>query len=322
VTTRDKRPDGEQVNPREDALDETMLERDGQALAAEAAQARQTASRQKALARRLAADKGRLKREGAAARSSAADAFAQRRANGADRGRPAFILQEDPDLAQGLSDEQRYVATDQLRARVITVPGPRWYPAAFDPDHVYGLLVLDGLVGRRLVLRRAVAIELLGTGDIVRPWDESSLCEVVPGELEWQVLAPARLAVLDAQITRVLARWPELNIAFSARLLRRVRAATYLTAVSHLPRVEERLLAMFWHVASRWGRVTPRGVSVPLRLTHQVLGELVGAQRPSVTLALRRLQAQGRLRRAPDGTYLLTGAPPSGDDDAPSADET
>lgn len=58
---------------------------------------------------------------------------------------------------------------------------------------------------------------------------------------------------------------------------------------------------MLWHLADRWGRVTPDGVIVPLKLTHEALGRLVGAQRPTVTLALGELVASGRVTRALTG---------------------
>jgi CRP/FNR family cyclic AMP-dependent transcriptional regulator len=67
---------------------------------------------------------------------------------------------------------------------------------------------------------------------------------------------------------------------------------------------------MMWYLADRWGKVTPDGVHLPLRLTHQTLGRLVGAQRPSVTTALKQLAAEGRLTREGDGTWMLHGDPP------------
>jgi hypothetical protein len=50
------------------------------------------------------------------------------------------------------------------------------------------------------------------------------------------------------------------------------------------------------------------GVNVRLRLSHEVLGHLVGAQRASVTTALRHIGESGRLARRTDGTWLLRGA--------------
>jgi CRP-like cAMP-binding protein len=67
------------------------------------------------------------------------------------------------------------------------------------------------------------------------------------------------------------------------------------------------VLATLRHLAIRWGRVTPNGVRIPFRLTHEVLGEIIGAQRPSVTSGLAQLEQRGLLRRAADRTFVLMG---------------
>lgn len=228
---------------------------------------------------------------------------------GAARQEYASLLLEDPDLGRGLSEEDARAAAHLLRAPVIAVGGPVWQPRSYDGELVFGLLILDGLIGRRLRVGSAVSMELLGPGDVVRPWEESVHWTLVEPELDWCVFAPARLALLDERVTQVIARRPQLVIAFSGRLLRRARSASYLSAITHLTRVEDRLLATLWHLASTWGRVTPLGVRLPFRLTHQVLGEIVGAQRPSVSASLQRLQARGQLERGADGTLMLTGSP-------------
>jgi DNA-binding GntR family transcriptional regulator len=48
-----------------------------------------------------------------------------------------------------------------------------------------------------------------------------------------------------------------------------------------------------------------------VRLTHELLGGLVGAQRAPVTRALGRLRNAGVIRRRQDGSWLLQGEPPS-----------
>jgi CRP/FNR family cyclic AMP-dependent transcriptional regulator len=219
----------------------------------------------------------------------------------------AYILDEEPDLADGLSAEDRHVAVRAFRAPVIEVDQPRWEPSDYDPASTYGLLVLEGLLGRRVRVGPAVGTELLSCGDILRPWDEPLMWGMVPPELDWRVFRSARLAILDARITTLIGRRPVLVINFSSRLLRRARSVAYLMAISHQTRVEDKLLATLWHLASSWGRVTSDGVTIPYRLTHEVLGEIIGAQRPSVTMALARLRQRGTLKRAPNRNYVLTG---------------
>jgi CRP/FNR family transcriptional regulator, cyclic AMP receptor protein len=83
-------------------------------------------------------------------------------------------------------------------------------------------------------------------------------------------------------------------------------------AIAHITRVDERLLALLWLLAERWGRVVPGGVLVSLRLPHRTLAGMVGARRPSVTTALGQLMARGAIERRQDGAWVLRGGPPAG----------
>ena len=221
----------------------------------------------------------------------------------------AFILSEDPDLAKMLSPKDRLAATEAFRAPVIDICEGDWEPADLDPQTTYGLLVLDGLLCRRTHVGRGRVSELLGSGDIVRPWEEACPWSFVPGRVEWFVSEPTRLAVLDGYITTLMGKRPELVVAFSNRLLARSRSAQYLLAVCSLQRVDDRLLATLWHLASKSGRVTPHGVKVPFRLKHELLAQIVGATRQAVTTALQGLRQRGELSSDDRGRYILTGNP-------------
>jgi CRP-like cAMP-binding protein len=221
--------------------------------------------------------------------------------------RAALILEEDPDLGENLSAVDYESARRILRAEVIEISAARWEPPALDPRSSFGFLVLDGLLGRRLSLGRAISTELLSGGDILRPWDEPDLYTLVPPEVSWRVYQPSRVAVLDERLTRIVGRRPQLIVNFSGRLLLRARHATYMGAVSHLVRVEDRLLLTLWHMASQWGAATPQGFRVPFQLTHQVFGEIIGARRPSVSVSMGKLQRRGQVVRDDDDCYVLTG---------------
>ena len=219
------------------------------------------------------------------------------------------LLEEDPDLGAGLSRPTFARANELLRARVVALGRGRIPPSNADPASTFGLYVLSGLMGRRVRVGRAQATELLGPGDILRPWYRAELLECAPAEIDWWVFQPACLAILDEQITRVIGRRPELLVAFSSRLLHRERSGAYLRAVSHLSCVDEKVLVTLWHLASRWGRVTPRGVELSFRLTHEVIAEIVGSRRPTVTLALSRMRRGNILSRTADGRVVLLGSP-------------
>jgi CRP/FNR family cyclic AMP-dependent transcriptional regulator len=94
------------------------------------------------------------------------------------------------------------------------------------------------------------------------------------------------------------------------RTIRRSQRMALQLAIGDVRRVDERLLALFAHLGDRWGRVTPHGIHVPMRLTHELIGHLIGAQRPTVTTALGELRRDGRLVKRPDRTWLLPAGKP------------
>jgi CRP-like cAMP-binding protein len=127
--------------------------------------------------------------------------------------------------------------------------------------------------------------------------------------VRWCVLAEVRVAVLDARVAAALAAYPEVMCALMDRLNARAERLSLTQAICQLNRVDRRLLALLWHLAERWGRMTPDGVRVPLTLSHRMLAQLVGARRPTVSTALGELSRSGELRRCEDGTWLLMGEP-------------
>jgi CRP-like cAMP-binding protein len=124
------------------------------------------------------------------------------------------------------------------------------------------------------------------------------------------VLSSVRLALLDDRLGRALAHWPQVMSALLERAVRRSHRMSIHEALLQLSPVETRLIVLFWHLAERWGHVTPAGIALRLRLPHSLLGQLVGCRRASVTTALQHIYASGELVRRADGTWLLTGDPP------------
>ena len=174
-------------------------------------------------------------------------------------------------------------------------------------DGHLGFLVLSGLLTRSVTVLGRTSIELLGPEDLVRPREEGAEAASVPPEVSWSVLEPAQLAVLDHAFARRVAPWPEIGAGLLDRMFRRVQRLSFQVAILENPRVEVRLVLLFWQLADRWGHVRPEGVTLPLRLTHQSLGRLVRAQRPSVTASLSRLAERGLIQRDGAGVWLLGG---------------
>jgi CRP/FNR family transcriptional regulator, cyclic AMP receptor protein len=228
------------------------------------------------------------------------------------------VLEEDPELAAGLDPTSVQLATRHAIAAVEVVAPGRWEPScpADGGAGSLGLLVLDGLLMRDVTIAQAACTELIGRGDLLRPWDWERDVVTIKPVVTWTALQPVRLAVLDRRITAVMGRWPELVSAVVARAVRRSFELATNQATSHLTRVDARLELLFWGLADRWGRVGPDGVVLELPLTHQVLGRLVGAQRPSVTTALSDLARRGVIERREDGAWILRGDPPGEPEDA------
>ena len=215
-------------------------------------------------------------------------------------------------MAHALDPEHERLARQYALATLEVLQPGLWQPRRElqpEPGHL-GVLVLEGLLTRDVVLGETLATELVGRGDVLRPADHDGEDAPVPFDVVWHVLEPTRVAILDRDFARVVGHWPEVMEVLMHGAVKRAQSLAVNLAVSHLRRVDVRLLVMMWYLADRWGRVRPDGVHVPLRLTHQTLGRLVGAQRPSVTTSLKQLADEGRLTREDDSTWLLHGEPP------------
>ncbi len=222
------------------------------------------------------------------------------------------VLDADPDLGSDLTAERFGLARQHAIARVRRYGPGRWdiRPSDFDRAGSLGLLVLDGVLMRKVTVGERTCAELLGPGDVTQPWLQIGPDASVGTEVNWQIVQDLRLAVLDHAFTGRVARWPEISAGVARRLTLRVHWLSFHLSVCHIRRVDDRLLLVLWHFADRWGKVTPRGVDIPLPLTHNLLALVVGAHRPSVTLALRNLAEAGRLERVSRSRWLLHGEPP------------
>ena len=224
------------------------------------------------------------------------------------------VLAEDRRLGAHLPPDDLAAATQHLVAAELRLREGPWRPdgALGDAPGDLGFLVVEGLLSRDVRVGRHGCAELLGPADVLRPWDvDEGPAAPLRHESAWRVLQPARLAVLDARFAAIAGRFPPVVAELMSRTLRRSRHLTVLLAIAGMPRLDARLLAALWHLADRWGRVGPDGTLLPVRLTHETLAGLVGAQRPSVTTALRALERHGSLRRDGAGGWLLLGDPPA-----------
>ena len=109
------------------------------------------------------------------------------------------LLDLDPDLGALLTDERREAARRELHVRVTTFPIGEWDGSRLadaDPTHL-GLLVVEGVLAREVVLGDTISTELLGPGDIFRPWHIEGPPELLPVAIRWNALSPVRLGLID-----------------------------------------------------------------------------------------------------------------------------
>jgi CRP-like cAMP-binding protein len=219
------------------------------------------------------------------------------------------VLLEDVGLAEIIPEPRRRTAVQECLAGVAEIPRGCWdgHGSAM-PDGI-GLLVLNGLLIRHVGIGLGYGAELLGEGDLLRPWQEYDAQPALPHTTGWRVLEPTRLAVLDRQAAQRLAHYPELTGHLVGRALERSRNLAVNMAIVQQSRVQTRLHMLMWHLANRWGYVRADGIILPLALTHSVLSDLVAARRPTVSVTLSAMAKAKLVRRVPEG-WLLAGTPP------------
>lgn len=215
-----------------------------------------------------------------------------------DLGR-ASLLELDPELGNGLPEEERARAAALVVPTVVAEPGP-WNDGAIPG---FALLVADGLVVRETAVGGRLLPQVLGAGDVLEEWPEPE--GVLSAEVHTTVAETTTLVVLDGRFLAAAARWPALMVEVQRRQAMQAHRLAVQGAICQLARVELRVLALLWHLAERWGRVGREGVVLPVKLTHETLGRFVGARRPSVTLAMGQLSEDGLVTRRDDGAWVL-----------------
>lgn len=227
-------------------------------------------------------------------------------------GSPAVchVLREDSELADAIAPERLEEALDRCTAEEVRVPIGDGVSETPLLRNGLGILVLSGMLVRRVGIDGRFGAELLGEGDLLRPWQWEADSATLPIEMGWSIVTPARMVLLDDEfVQRCLGSFPELAPPLVGRAMQRVRNLAVNMAIVHQARVDSRLHMLLWHLAGRWGRVRTEGTVVPLRLTHTLLADLVAARRPTVTTAISELTRRGLIRSSGD-EWILFGEPP------------
>jgi CRP-like cAMP-binding protein len=222
------------------------------------------------------------------------------------------LIDLDPDLASGLDPEQMEAAREHVRVRLLSLEGDELTGKWGEPSaSIAGLLIVKGAMLREVSAAQRVTAELVGPGDLIRPFQEDGEEDMpVRADIYWRVVQPVLVAVVDAHVLQAASRWPSVLAALTARGVRRSQRLSVNLSISHMVRIADRLLLLFWHLSTHWGRVTRDGVVINVPLTHAQLALMVGSERPSVTTALGRLSDEGLITRLPSRGWLLQGPVP------------
>jgi hypothetical protein len=216
------------------------------------------------------------------------------------------LLDLDVDLADELDPEIRRPARAAATAMTFELGTGRveldeWFAAVQNGP---GLLLLEGVLALGVRVDERVTAELLGAGDLLQPLWGAGADQLLSCEATWRALLPVRFALLDSGFAKRVRFWPQIGHGLLRRAGSRVMNLNTQRAIAAQPRLEVRLALLLWHLAGRWGKVERGGIRLPLPLTHQLLGQLVGAERPSVSHALARLAHSGLVTGQGDEWHL------------------
>jgi CRP/FNR family cyclic AMP-dependent transcriptional regulator len=212
-----------------------------------------------------------------------------------------------PEMLANVPPEDRALAERALLMPLVTVVEEdlagvmrAYAPGAFD------FLIADGVVLKETVLARHRALELLGPGDLLAPPLTPARQMESRSVSRYLAHGHVSLVAINARFGQTARRWPAIADLLHERLGRQTHRASMHAAMLHLPRIEDRLVALFADLAERFGRVSTAGVLVDLPLTHEVIGGLVGSRRPTVSLALKELASQGLIGRQEHDRWTLS----------------
>jgi CRP-like cAMP-binding protein len=218
------------------------------------------------------------------------------------------LLEVDPDLGRGIESHDWEAARRATRAALARIePGKTMVTAdTSETGNIVGLIVNHGMISRETAVGEHVAFELLTPGDVLLPAAAEGDYLDLGARVTLTALDRAELIVLSTPFIHAAVRWPSLLTNLHRRLQAQQQRLAIQGLAAHLPRAEDRLLLTLWILTDRCGRVTPEGTVLPLSLSHEVLGRLAAARRPTITLALRALESTECVRRGPNG-YLTLG---------------
>jgi CRP-like cAMP-binding protein len=199
-----------------------------------------------------------------------------------------------------LSDSERVEGLMRRCPRLSVEQGGTLRPAEIADA---ALVVVDeGIVVLRKVDEdrgRGVVICHAGTAALLLPPDVDEV---------FQALSDVRLTAIPVEIRDELLEIPAaarvLLEGVAATLRQKLRSLAMMASLHHVDRVRAKLTEL----ARDYGRVGPDGIRLDFPITHDLLGEMIGSSRETVTRSLDELQREGFVIR--HGRSYLLHVPP------------
>jgi CRP/FNR family transcriptional regulator, cyclic AMP receptor protein len=157
--------------------------------------------------------------------------------------------------------------------------------------------------------KRPLVVAIAGAG--------AFLPSLLPQE-ELVGLTQSVVRFVPAVTCRMLLKVPTLGSALVDALLETLCERQEMIAIANASTLSERLRGVLCQLARAHGRVGPGGVEIRLPLTHELLAQMTGSARETVTMRLAALEQEGFLTRAA-GAYRLPISALSLDDSRPLA---
>jgi len=191
----------------------------------------------------------------------------------------------------------------------VVLPKGRAVFAPGDPaDAVW--MVREGFV--RLVLPGLEKGQEARTVAVALPWELFGDEALTQGHRRYGAVAGTRSVVQALPAGRVLQGLKTARKSLDAYLdgvERELHRLRHAQGGSHGPSASQRLAAVLLDLGRRGGEPLGRGVRLPARLTHQVLADLAGAHRATVTTLLNDWIYEGTLNTDPGGCLILARPP-------------
>ena len=219
----------------------------------------------------------------------------------------AYLLDSDGELAEEFDVRARIAARQLATARVLQVAvgacdlAP-WFEVA---RQGLGLLILDGLLALEIRVGGRTSAELVGPGDLLQPLGPPADRSARQRRVAGGHCGRPGSRCSTASSPSACGRSPRSSASSLRRACRRpleLDAAARDHLASPGSRSGWSCCCGTWPRAG--GASRPTGVRLSLPLTHRLLGQLVAAERPSISHALKRLAQAGLVTGATDDLHL------------------